>query len=662
MSRTGAQTRTGVDTQVGTWTKSFKPDVFYPRTRAYTTRPSDWPSIATAPTVGVEFLVKIYENQANLIAFSASFSGSVSVNWGDGTTTTYATGLFERDISYANAPSATTTSEGYRICRVVATPVTGGSITGWNFNILHSSCSANTGNKGSSQILELAVSGSAVTTFIISPEQAFPPSGGIPNTPSINHPDMRYFRWHGVCNVTSLNVTFRYLTGLEEVYFDNASACTTTKNTFAFCTGLKIATLNNLISLTNAWNMFQGCYSLEEVNLDKLTALEGGSYMFYNCNTLQRVELIGTSALLDSTSMFDGCTSLQSVYMPNHENIGNAYYMFQGCKQLTSVTLHLPNCYDLTGAFLFCGSLTNLQLTGTSGVTSFQDCFNGTGIKEITLDTRAATLMMSAFNGCSTLQSVTLNSLSATTRMSNAFSNCTSLRTITLPSASACTNWAGAFAFSTSLNSVNLGFSTSAATDLSSMFQGCNALRSVTNLDTRAATNMSNMFSDCSALSQITVNASAITSLASAPTFGTMGNLGRTTITNHKWDHSIANNKMDATRLNDHYTNAFTLPAAANITSGSVAGSTITITTSGAHTFWTGMRAVVAGVNPSTYNGTFTITVTASNRFTYVKAGVGAYVSGGTATPSANITVTANPGTATDNTTIATNKRWTVIG
>jgi hypothetical protein len=140
-----------------------------------------------------------------------------------------------------------------------------------------------------------------------------------------------------------------------------------------------------------------------------------------------------------------------------------------------------------------------------------------------------------------------------------------------------------------------------------------------------------------------------------------MGTLQKLNLTNCRITHSIANNRFQAAELNNHYTNLPTLTAR-NINAGTVASSSVTVTTTVAHGFYTNQTIVVAGVNPSTYNGTFTITVVNATQFRYIKAGVGAYVSGGTATPSATVTVTNNPGTASDSPSIATNKGWTVTG
>lgn len=65
------------------------------------------------------------------------------------------------------------------------------------------------------------------------------------------------------------------------------------------------------------------------------------------------------------------------------------------------------------------------------------------------------------------------------------------------------------------------------------------------------------------------------------------------------------------------------------VTAGSFSAGTITVEI-GAHTYKTGNTVVVAGVNPSGYNGTFVLTSVSPTEILYTAADPGAYVSGGT--------------------------------
>ena len=125
---------------------------------------------------------------------------------------------------------------------------------------------------------------------------------------------------------------------------------------------------------------------------------------------------------------------------------------------------------------------------------------------------------------------------------------------------------------------------------------------------------------------------------------------------------------MGAAQLDEMYTALATLnPAVTNVTS---TGTVVTYTVADIRAFVAGRTVTITGVDPVAYNLTSvtvgTVTAGAGNTgtFTVTNAATGAYVSGGVAALQDNrlITVTSNPGTATDDPTIATNKGWQVTG
>lgn len=348
--------------------------------------------------------------------------------------------------------------------------------------------------------------------------------------------------------------------------------------------------------------------------------------------------------------------------MPDLKAVTNATYMFISCTGLSSIKLSMPAVTNTTGMFDSCSNLVEVDIGYTTALTNPARMFAGTGVRNLELVNCAGfTRIDNMFINCTNLETVTFDSLSACTNANSAFQSCTSLRSVVLTGASAILNYASVLSFCTSIESIDLGTTTSAATSFGQAFFNAVNLKEIKNLDTRSNTQFSSMFGTAASLPSCTINASSMNSNFALSMIG-LGSMQRIEFSNMKWDFNISNNRFQAAELDNIYTDVDTLPTAKTITAGSVAGTTVTITTSGAHSFWTGMRAVVASVNPSTYNGTFTITVTASNQFTYTKSGVGTYVSGGTATPSAVITVTGNPGTASDSPSIATNKGWTVTG
>ena len=103
-----------------------------------------------------------------------------------------------------------------------------------------------------------------------------------------------------------------------------------------------------------------------KVNLD-LSGTTGltsiGNYVFQNCKSLTSVT-IPASVTSIGTQAFLSCTGLTSVTIPDSvTSIGN--YAFQGCSSLTSVTIGNKVTSIGDGAFYGCSSLTTVNYKGT---------------------------------------------------------------------------------------------------------------------------------------------------------------------------------------------------------------------------------------------------------------------------------------------------------
>ena len=109
-------------------------------------RPSDWtamPSVTTADQK-ICILYAVWDTGSNFVAFRITAASGYTVNWGDGTTTNYASNTTaERNYDYATV-GGTVSSEGYRMVMITITPQAG-NITGFNFrDYRHSSAGAST--------------------------------------------------------------------------------------------------------------------------------------------------------------------------------------------------------------------------------------------------------------------------------------------------------------------------------------------------------------------------------------------------------------------------------------------------------------------------------------------------------------------------------------
>ncbi len=341
--------------------------------------------------------------------------------------------------------------------------------------------------------------------------------------------------------------------------------------------------------------------------------------MFNGCRELQSVPLFNTAAVTTMASMFNGCSSLQSVPLFNTAAVTTMASMFNGCTSLQSVpAFNTAAVTTMDSMFNDCASLQSVPLFNTAAVTT----------------------MASMFNGCASLQSVPLFNTAAVTTMASMFNDCTSLQSVPL-------------------------FNTAAVTAMNSMFNTCSSLQSVPLFNTAAVTTMASMFSSCSSLRTIPeLTLSAISSVNNNNmTLSGSVTLGKAKLTGMRWTQSFNGCNMSAAELNEMYTALDKLnPNVTNVTGN---GTTVTYTVDDITAFVAGRTVTITGVSPVAYNltnATVATVNTTNGTFTVTNAATGTYVSGGVAAIQNNrtITVTGNPGTATDDETIATNKGWTV--
>ncbi|WP_165007694.1 MULTISPECIES: BspA family leucine-rich repeat surface protein, partial [unclassified Enterococcus] len=148
--------------------------------------------------------------------------------------------------------------------------------------------------------------------------------------------------------------------------------------------------------------------------------------------------------------------------------------------------------------FKKCSSLQSLDLSSfdTSQVTNMSSMFDGcTNLQSITMDdsfdTSRVTNMYTMFFGCSSLKSLDVSSFNTNqvTTMEKMFSGCSSLQSLDLSS-----------------------FDTSQVTSMFYMFNGCSSLQSLDlgSFDTSQVTTMLYMFNGCSSLNELTLGEKSI--------------------------------------------------------------------------------------------------------------------------------------------------------
>ncbi len=216
-----------------------------------------------------------------------------------------------------------------------------------------------------------------------------------------------------------------------------------------------------------------------------------------------------TNVVFDDS--FANCTSLTSTadwfaelaYLTTITGIGN---------------LKTDNVTDMSNMFLFCRSLTSLDVTGfnTSNVTSmenmFYECSSLTSLDVSHFNTANVTNMDMMFQLCSGLTSLDVSNFntSSLTHMLQMFCQCSSLKKLTLGNFNTdkVIVMSGLLGGCSSLTEIDLSsLNTSSVESLFLMFDGCTSLKTLdlSNFNTARVTNMIQMFYGCSNLKTVYV-------------------------------------------------------------------------------------------------------------------------------------------------------------
>lgn len=246
------------------------------------------------------------------------------------------------------------------------------------------------------------------------------------------------------------DIVFKYCYSLKSATIPSGRTTIGT-NSFSDCRALQsVALPSSLTTISN--NVFYGCISLKSITIPSgVTSLGAsafsscpfksvvvpdsvtryGNYVFNDCKSLESITL-PTTATSWGANIFNGCTRLRAVAIPSGITSIPTYTVYN-CWSLDSITIPSGVTSIAGNALTNCYSLRSVSLP--SGVTSigssaFSSC---SAMESIEIPNTVTSIGSNAFSNCSVLGSITIPS-GVTSIESQMLNNCQSLKSITIPS------------------------------------------------------------------------------------------------------------------------------------------------------------------------------------------------------------------------------------
>ena len=378
--------------------------------------PSDWITY-TVPAGSEEKIigtVAVFNQDSNYFAvnMTTTDSSNYTVDWGDGTSASFASGVTaEKNYLWSDISGATITSEGYRQAIVTITPTTAGrTFATVSPSRRHSALAS--GSAFSSPWLSLAIAAPNATTITLGP----------------NRTTNAYMQLVQQIQIISSNITsaiglFSNCYLLQDVVFNTSGTITNTLTMFSNCRSLRVAPFFNTASVTSMQSMFASCLSLQSVPLYDTSSVTSMSSTFNTCSSLKVAPFFNTALVQNMTTMFGTCTSLQTVPLYNTVSVTNMNNMFFNSTAIQSVPLfNTASVTNMSGMLYGTSSLETIPVFNTAAATSMDGMFRfASGMTFLpALSTSAVTTVADMFSGTSTnIKEIAELNLSGITTLAN---------------------------------------------------------------------------------------------------------------------------------------------------------------------------------------------------------------------------------------------------
>jgi len=480
------------------------------------TRPSQWVDLPAV--TGGNIIVgayAVYNTDSNFASFTINTSsGNYLVDWGDGTTGSFGSGVaaYKQYTTTSYAGLTTAVFRNYKTALITITPITAGAvITNINFRTKHNQ--PGLASYYSNGWLDLRISAPSCSSAVFSNYNF---------TNENRSSKLEQVEWVGEAPLTSIS--------------------------FLGCTSLqKIISFPSCRTVTSWQSVFHSCHMLQEIppNMDFSNATGVFNYNFYNCYSLRKIPRINTKNCTSLVGTFMQCYSITRLPFIDISNATTIESIFYNCKNLEYIPyLDTRKCTNISYAFWNCVKLKQIQpeLAGASFTTCVATFANTSIISAPIINTANVTTMNSMFQGCAMLKTVPQYNFSSCTNIGTMFSGCNSLEYVP------------------DFNTPN----TLATAD--TLFNECRNLQYCPGITLGTTTTVTNMFSRCWNMHTIppTINFTNVTTATTA--FFENFSLSSCGVTGIGVNVDFTNACMGPTALNDLYTSLKTVARTITVT------------------------------------------------------------------------------------------------
>lgn len=270
-------------------------------------KPYDWISLPSMVNGDqkVALLFAVYGKSGldyyNKAVFTMTTStGNYRVDWGDGTTTDYASGT-QAEHSYAySSIAAAVNNEGYKQVLITVTPLTGNFLT---CNFTNKPTEYKTAMTYMSNIVAVKVASNTMTSLVF---------GASGSDVTIN-PLLEYFEFVGTCVLSTYAYMFENCYALQAVIGLTSTAATSATYMFYGCGSLRFGPTITTSNVTIFDYMFYGCYAMTQVPSYNTTKMTNCLSMFKYCSSLQKVGTLVMTSASAQLGMYSYCYSIKEI-------------------------------------------------------------------------------------------------------------------------------------------------------------------------------------------------------------------------------------------------------------------------------------------------------------------------------------------------------------